>query len=92
MLNLLRIWGGGITLPDGVVTLADRYGLMVWSDLWVTGDTPGEISRDDLIFRSKAMFSRPIWRVQFIVSLTMQVFCFGPAVMKGMPGRSCMMP
>jgi beta-galactosidase/beta-glucuronidase len=40
--NLLRIWGGGITPPDVFFDLADRYGLMVWSDFWVIGDTQGE--------------------------------------------------
>ncbi|MDP4204859.1 MAG: glycoside hydrolase family 2 TIM barrel-domain containing protein, partial [Bacteroidota bacterium] len=41
-INLVRIWGGGITPPDVFFDLADRYGLMVWSDFWVTGDTHGE--------------------------------------------------
>ncbi len=41
-LNLLRIWGGGITPPDAFFDLADKYGLLVWSDFWVTGDTQGE--------------------------------------------------
>lgn len=40
--NLLRIWGGGTTPPDVFFDLADRYGLMVWSDFWITGDTQGE--------------------------------------------------
>jgi hypothetical protein len=40
--NLLRIWGGGITPPDVFFDLADRYGMLVWSDFWVTGDTQGE--------------------------------------------------
>lgn len=40
--NLVRIWGGGVTPPDVFFDLADRYGLMVWSDFWVTGDTHGE--------------------------------------------------
>jgi beta-galactosidase/beta-glucuronidase len=40
--NLLRIWGGGVTPPDAFWNAADRYGLMVWSDFWVTGDTQGE--------------------------------------------------
>ena len=40
--NLVRIWGGGITPPDVFFDLADRYGLMIWSDFWVTGDTHGE--------------------------------------------------
>jgi hypothetical protein len=41
-INLVRIWGGGVTPPDVFFDLADRYGLMVWSDFWVTGDTHGE--------------------------------------------------
>lgn len=41
-INLVRIWGGGITPPDTFFDAADRYGLMVWSDFWVTGDTHGE--------------------------------------------------
>ncbi|MDP2335523.1 MAG: glycoside hydrolase family 2 protein, partial [Bacteroidota bacterium] len=40
--NLVRIWGGGVTPPDVFFDLADKYGLMVWSDFWVTGDTHGE--------------------------------------------------
>ncbi len=40
--NLVRVWGGGVTPPDAFWNAADRYGLMVWSDFWVTGDTQGE--------------------------------------------------
>jgi hypothetical protein len=40
--NLVRIWGGGVTPCDEFWEAADRYGLMVWSDFWVTGDTQGE--------------------------------------------------
>jgi hypothetical protein len=40
--NLVRIWGGGVTPPDAFFEAADKYGLMVWSDFWVTGDTQGE--------------------------------------------------
>ncbi len=41
-INLVRIWGGGITPEDVFFDLADQYGLLVWSDFWVTGDTHGE--------------------------------------------------
>ncbi|HTJ11728.1 MAG TPA: glycoside hydrolase family 2 TIM barrel-domain containing protein [Dinghuibacter sp.] len=40
--NLVRIWGGGIGETDDFYTLADRYGLLVWQDFWITGDTQGE--------------------------------------------------
>lgn len=41
-INLVRIWGGGIAPPDVFFDLADKYGLMVWEDFWITGDTQGE--------------------------------------------------
>jgi hypothetical protein len=41
-INLVRIWGGGVTPSDLFFNAADRYGLLVWSDFWVTGDTQGE--------------------------------------------------
>lgn len=41
-INLVRIWGGGITPPDEFFDAADRYGMLIWSDFWVTGDTHGE--------------------------------------------------
>ncbi len=39
--NLLRIWGGGLGETDDFYEAADRYGLLVWQDFWVTGDTNG---------------------------------------------------
>ncbi|MCL6523823.1 MAG: hypothetical protein K6T34_04085 [Thermoflavifilum sp.] len=41
-LNLIRIWGGGVAPPDVFFEIADRYGLLVWQDFWITGDTQGE--------------------------------------------------
>jgi len=41
-INLVRIWGGGVTPCDEFFDAADRYGLMIWSDFWITGDTQGE--------------------------------------------------
>lgn len=41
-LNLIRIWGGGVAPPDVFFDIADRYGLLVWQDFWITGDTQGE--------------------------------------------------
>jgi beta-galactosidase/beta-glucuronidase len=41
-INLVRIWGGGVTPCDEFFEAADRYGILVWSDFWITGDTQGE--------------------------------------------------
>ena len=41
-INLVRIWGGGVTPSDFFFDAADRYGLLIWSDFWITGDTQGE--------------------------------------------------
>lgn len=41
-LNLVRIWGGGVTPPEPFWDAADRLGLLVWNDFWITGDTQGE--------------------------------------------------
>lgn len=40
--NLVRIWGGGLGETDEFYEAADRYGMLVWQDFWVTGDTQGE--------------------------------------------------
>jgi hypothetical protein len=41
-INLVRIWGGGVTPSDYFFDAADKYGLLIWSDFWITGDTQGE--------------------------------------------------
>ena len=37
--NLLRLWGGGIAESDRFYELCDEYGIMVWQEFWMTGDT-----------------------------------------------------
>lgn len=64
-INLLRIWGGGVTPPDVFFDLADRYGMLVWQDFWVTGDTQGEFK------------GSPDWPLQsnvFIRNMTSTIF------------------
>lgn len=64
-INLVRIWGGGVTPPDIFFNLCDRLGLMVWSDFWITGDTQGEFK------------GSPDWPLQgdvFIRNITSTIF------------------
>lgn len=38
-INLLRLWGGGIAESDRFYELCDKYGILVWQEFWMTGDT-----------------------------------------------------
>jgi hypothetical protein len=40
-LNIVRIWGGGLTPPEEFFTFCDQMGLLVWHDFWITGDCQG---------------------------------------------------
>ena len=38
-INLIRFWGGGIAESDYFYELCDRYGILIWQEFWMTGDT-----------------------------------------------------
>jgi mannosylglycoprotein endo-beta-mannosidase len=40
-MNMIRVWGGSITERPEFYEACDKYGLMVWQDLWITGDCNG---------------------------------------------------
>lgn len=40
-LNMLRVWGGGITERPDFYAACDRNGILVMQDLWITGDADG---------------------------------------------------
>ena len=41
-MNMIRVWGGGLTERPEFYNACDKYGIMVWQDLWITGDCNGE--------------------------------------------------
>jgi mannosylglycoprotein endo-beta-mannosidase len=41
-MNMIRIWGGGLTERPEFYDACDKYGILVWQDLWVSGDCNGE--------------------------------------------------
>jgi len=68
-LNLIRIWGGGITERPEFYDACDRYGLLVFQDLWMSGDCNGKwldpMKKDDQWTRRKypddhALFLRSV--------------------------------
>ncbi len=40
-MNMIRIWGGSITERPEFYNACDKYGVLVWQDLWITGDCNG---------------------------------------------------
>lgn len=38
-INFLRLWAGGVTESDEFYDLCDKYGILVWTEFWLTGDT-----------------------------------------------------
>ena len=45
--NLLRVWGGGIIEKEHFYELCDRYGIMVWQELTLSGSGPDNTPSTD---------------------------------------------
>jgi mannosylglycoprotein endo-beta-mannosidase len=45
-LNLIRVWGGGTAERDQFYDCADRYGVFVYQEFWMTGDNNGRWAGD----------------------------------------------
>jgi hypothetical protein len=50
-INMLRLWGGGISESNQFFELCDKYGILVWHEFWMTGDTKAP-SDKDLYFKN----------------------------------------
>lgn len=40
-MNMIRVWGGAMPERPEFYAACDKYGLLVWQDLWVSGDCNG---------------------------------------------------
>ena len=54
-LNLIRVWGGGITERPEFYDACDKYGILVFQDFWVSGDCNGRwfdpLKKEDTLAR-----------------------------------------
>ena len=56
-LNLIRLWGGGLTERQEFYEACDNYGMLVWQEFWITADcnSGGENPRDPDLFMLSAL-------------------------------------
>lgn len=40
-MNMIRVWGGSMTERPEFYDACDKYGILVWQDLWISGDCNG---------------------------------------------------
>lgn len=56
-LNLIRVWGGGLTERPEFYEACDKYGLLVFQDFWISADCNGRwydtYKKDDTLERRK---------------------------------------
>lgn len=45
-INMLRLWGGGISESDYFFDRCDELGILVWKEFWMTGDTKAPVDKD----------------------------------------------
>jgi len=64
-LNMIRVWGGGITERPEFYNACDKYGLLVMQDLWMTGDCNGRwydaFKKDDTTARRNYPDDHKLW-------------------------------
>lgn len=64
-LNMIRVWGGGITERPEFYEACDKYGLLVFQDFWASGDCNGRwhdpLKRDDTNTRQQYPDNHKLW-------------------------------
>ncbi len=72
-LNLIRVWGGGITERPEFYDACDKYGMLVMQDFWVSGDCNGRWYDPLKLEDTTARRSYPDDHKLFVASLADQV-------------------
>lgn len=74
-LNMIRVWGGGITERPEFYEACDKYGLLVFQDLWVSGDCNGRwydpLKADDTTTRRNYPDNHKLWLASAADQITM---------------------
>jgi len=64
-LNLIRVWGGGLTERPEFYEACDKYGLLVMQDFWITADCNGRwhdaYKKEDTTARRKYPADHNLW-------------------------------
>ncbi len=64
-LNMIRVWGGGLTERPEFYDACDRYGLLVMQDFWITADCNGRwhdtYKKDDTTARRLYPTDHKLW-------------------------------
>jgi len=72
-MNMIRVWGGSIMERPEFYDACDRYGILVWQDLWITGDCNGRWPDEKKAETQERRREYPDNHSLFIESLTDQV-------------------
>lgn len=54
-MNLIRVWGGGLAERPDLYRAADRQGVMIMQEFWMTGDNNGRWYAHDSQYANKQL-------------------------------------